>query len=387
MNKSEDPDKIAFTELLDCFNLQQHVQCPTHKSGNTLDLFITRSNDSLTLSVPKSDHYISDHCFVHTYLSKYKPKCTREISKFRKINRIDSEKFNSDLSAIVEASFDITDIDELAEFHDIQLRKTLNIHAPVVERSTTVRKLLPWFDENANILKRKVRRAESIARNNANNDNQFTYRELLRVYRKHLRVAKYHHINNAIKDAGKNSKKLYSMLSGMIGRNKENPMPSSESDQSLAEEFISFFLGKIAKIRDELDKFPTYDYEGKVDLQLTHFCKLSEEEVKILILQAKSTTCLSDPIPSSLLKQHLDVLLPLITRMVNISLGSGTFAKQWKESVIRPLIKKKGLDCVLKSYRPVSNLSFISKIVEKSCLNQFMSYLESNTVAILAISL
>ena len=39
MNKSEDPDKIAFTELLDCFNLQQHVQCPTHKSGNTLDLF------------------------------------------------------------------------------------------------------------------------------------------------------------------------------------------------------------------------------------------------------------------------------------------------------------------------------------------------------------
>lgn len=69
--------------------------------------------------------------------------------------------------------------------------------------------------------------------------------------------------------------------------------------------------------------------------------------------------------------------MPTITSMVNKSLTSGVFANEWKTAIIRPLLKKNGLDVILKNYRPVSNLSYLSKIVEK-CLNQFMKFLESN---------
>ena len=53
-------------------------------------------------------------------------------------------------------------------------------------------------------------------------------------------------------------------------------------------------------------------------------------EVEEIVKSSKSVTCGSDPMPSKLIKQHLEVLLPLITRMVNYSLTAGVFNESWK---------------------------------------------------------
>ena len=57
--------------------------------------------------------------------------------------------------------------------------------------------------------------------------------------------------------------------------------------------------------------------------------------------------------------------------MVNISLQTGKFAKKGKTTLVKPLIKKLNLDRIKGSYRPVSNLKFLSKIVKSSMVNQF----------------
>ena len=50
----------------------------------------------------------------------------------------------------------------------------------------------------------------------------------------------------------------------------------------------------------------------------------------------------------------------------------------FKKAIISPLIKKQNLDQnILKNYRPVSNLSFISKIIEKAVCSQMNEYLSS----------
>ena len=67
-----------------------------------------------------------------------------------------------------------------------------------------------------------------------------------------------------------------------------------------------------------------------------------------------------------LLKECLDELLPLLTSIINSSLLTGVFSKQCKHAIVRPLLKKHNLDHEeLRNYRPVSNLHFISKIIEK----------------------
>ena len=77
--------------------------------------------------------------------------------------------------------------------------------------------------------------------------------------------------------------------------------------------------------------------------------------------------------------QSIDVLIPHTTNIFNQSLQSGEFPSDFKKSLVIPLIKKQSLDCnVLKNYRPVSNLSFVSKVLEKIVFNQIVSYLKAH---------
>ena len=107
-----------------------------------------------------------------------------------------------------------------------------------------------------------------------------------------------------------------------------------------------------------------------------NFQPVSEEDVRKTILSSKPTTCPLDPIPTPLLIENLDILLPTITNFINHSLTSGIFPENFKTAVVRPLLKKNNLDKNnLKNYRPVSNLSFLSKTIEKLVLNQIFGHL------------
>ena len=96
----------------------------------------------------------------------------------------------------------------------------------------------------------------------------------------------------------------------------------------------------------------------KDNLMLRKFAPMSEKEVKEIIMAMKTKFCKLDALPTSLLKRMIDVCLPFITKIVNLSLEMGKFIYQWKVAIVRPLLKKVGLDLVEKNYRPVSNFHF-----------------------------
>ena len=92
-------------------------------------------------------------------------------------------------------------------------------------------------------------------------------------------------------------------------------------------------------------------------------------------------TCELDPLPSTLLKDFLDDLIPYFTCVINKSLATGNFPSVFKSAVIRPLLKKPSLDPDnLKNYRPVSNLSLLSKLTEKIVLLQLSEHLQTNNL-------
>ena len=80
------------------------------------------------------------------------------------------------------------------------------------------------------------------------------------------------------------------------------------------------------------------------------------------------------PVRTTLLKQYAEILVPSIQRIVNTSLSQGNFTHSLKTAVVRPLLKKPNLDLVFKNYHPVSNLSYLSKIVEKVVCTQITSF-------------
>ena len=121
---------------------------------------------------------------------------------------------------------------------------------------------------------------------------------------------------------------------------------------------------------------------GRPPPTVSLFQQASVEEIKHLILSSPKSTCLSDPLPSNLLLLCIDVIAPVITRILNLSLSSGIFPKEFKYyAVVKPLLKKPTLDYTgLKNYHPISNLSFRSKLVECIIANRLLTHLSSHVL-------
>ena len=110
------------------------------------------------------------------------------------------------------------------------------------------------------------------------------------------------------------------------------------------------------------------------------FEPLSTSDVTKISFGMKTKSCEIDPIPMKLLKEILPSLIEPITKIVNTSLKQEIFSKHWKIAVIRSLLKKTGLELTTSNYRPVSNLTFLSKVVEKAALNQLVAHFDNNNL-------
>ena len=129
----------------------------------------------------------------------------------------------------------------------------------------------------------------------------------------------------------------------------------------------------------ELDKHPLYHPSAVNVPEFNQFSKLDEEQVRKLIMNTKSK-CQLDPIPTTLLKGILPSILTIITNIKNQPLQSGPFLRKWKTAIVRTLIKKHGMDLVKSSYRPISNLSYVSKLVQKAMLDQINQHYDAHNL-------
>ena len=110
-----------------------------------------------------------------------------------------------------------------------------------------------------------------------------------------------------------------------------------------------------------------------------NFKPLSITEVKCLISKSNSTSCNLDPMPTSLVKKSVHELAPIIQCIMNKSFQKGIFPDSLKYAIVHPLIKDCKLDPdILKNYRPITNLKFIGKTVERAAVSQIQQYVCDN---------
>ena len=74
-------------------------------------------------------------------------------------------------------------------------------------------------------------------------------------------------------------------------------------------------------------------------------------------------------------------LSPVILKIVNLSIESAFLPVSLKEAIIKPILKKSNLDPLeYMNFRPISNLPFLSKVIEKVIAAQLTSYVEDNNL-------
>ena len=152
--------------------------------------------------------------------------------------------------------------------------------------------------------------------------------------------------------------------------------------KNLSRDFNDYFVTKISKICQDLDAIPTLstfilsNIISDNSTSLESLMPATDDEIYKLVTippNHEHKSCAWDPMPTWMLNKHIDILVPAITRIVNLSFGGAIFPDHLKNALVPPLQKKPSLDVanLKKNSRPVSNLCFISKAMEKVAAYHF----------------
>ena len=162
-----------------------------------------------------------------------------------------------------------------------------------------------------------------------------------------------------------------------------SPPEQRDSSSLSADEFAAHFSSKIDKIYASTTRAPapTIDVRSASITLLSNFKPVDASEIARLLSRTPAKQCHLDPIPTWLVKCAAVVLAPVLSLMCNASLQSGKFPDLHKHAAVFPRLKKSSLIADdLNSYRPISNLSFVSKLVEKAAARRSIDHAEPNSL-------
>ena len=118
------------------------------------------------------------------------------------------------------------------------------------------------------------------------------------------------------------------------------------------------------------------DYKASL---FDHFESVDVGLVTSILMTSPAKQCSLDPLPTWLMKDCVSVLAPCVTSIINTSLRTGYFPLAWRKAIVSPLLKKSGLDeSTPGNYRPVSNITLLSKVLECGVHRQMSSHLIVN---------
>ena len=380
-------DSVCLKELLESMGLQQHVNVPTHESGHTLDLIITRQCDSLLANIPVTDCLFSDHSTLICDLTLDRPPLPKKKISFRKTKVVDVNLLCDELSTTSLCTDSPDALNDLVKCYNSTLYAALDRHAPLVTKFITVRPLVPWFSEDIRDSRRERRRAERKWRRSRSVNDLLEFKKKRNFTTYLMNEARRKFYSDFIVENNSNQRHLFSATKRLLNQGHEVPFLPTSDKLVLANEMGSFFVEKIDAIHVKLDRLADclhdshFDYVKTLPTRtLDSFIPLTESAVSKLIGCSPKKSCMFDPMSTSMVISCADVLLPVITKMINLSLNSGEFADDWKCGLINPILKKPGLDLLYKNYRPVSNLQYVSKLTEKVVFNQVYDHMVSNAI-------
>ena len=268
------------------------------------------------------------------------------------------------------------------------LEDTLNQMAPIRSRLITIHNSSPWYSDEIAIAKRLRRKLERKWRRSRLEYDRLEYIQQCGIVNQLLRSSKEAYYSKFIEENSTDSRKLFKSVNMLLNRNLDACYPTTKSDTDLACAFADFFMQKIDRIRSEVavgrssielttisEAVQCFSCETK----LQSFKSLTNNKVFKLIKSGTIKSCSLDPLPASIMAKPCHALLPMLTRIINLSLTTGEMPEDLKCAMLRPLLKKPTADHkVFANVRPVSNLKYISKLIEKAVALQLNDHLARN---------
>ena len=371
-----------FQDVIDFFTFHQHVNFPTHESGHILDLVITREGSGL-VEIPSCGELLSDHYSIPgKILLPGRQKLVKQF-EYRPLKTVPEDVFRSELESALLSYKQEDDLDQHLDSFNSCLVSVINNVAPIKRKQFFTREESPWYDSSMAHQKRKVRKAEREWRACKNDQSK---KEAFSILKKDLcksmASARAVYYKNLIEQNKSDHRKLFNIISSLNKPTQDSCFPLPPESQSLPEYFGEFFVNKIKNIRltfqdADTDEPTNSPHTGS---EMDHFDPATLGSVREIVKSSRNKSSSLDPFPTALVKSNIDLLLSHLVTIINKSLTTSHFPSQLKGAVVVPILKKASLPPILKNFRPISNLPFLSKILEKVVVVQLEKYITENNL-------
>lgn len=157
-------------------------------------------------------------------------------------------------------------------------------------------------------------------------------------------------------------------------------------ESEVATALNNFFVEKINSLKANIDpnlvRDPLEKIRKKFEGKNLHFSLKTvtiRKVEKVMKKMAKKKSKGKDGISQECLLLGQEALAAPLTAIINQSIETGVFPRDWKESIVVPILKK-GDPKDPKNYRPVSCLAAASKVLEKIVCDQLTRFVETNKI-------
>ena len=376
----------SLLSMMNDFGFEDCIQGqPTHRHNGSIDALMCKGV-SCQGDISIQDLQISDHFAIFSTISMksdHKPgkaKAPTRFYEFRDLKQLDSQDFYDyvipQISKLTAFSVQSHSADEVAtRFNDL-LKNSVNKFAPVTIRKTSKHKShkYKYVAEiaNAKQLRRALERKYLKNKSEVNKQLLNAQKEVVRKLVDHHRALYYQ--DKILSD--QSPRQLFKIVQSLTTESTDNLLPTHSNDYELAESFSTSFSSKVSNIVRGFDGHIASPVEKSASTVFDSFHLLDSSEVAKL----RKVKCSPlDFLPTPVFAKLWPYLTPLVTNIINLSLSSGVFPAALKCAHVKPLLKAPSLDSEsLKSYRPVSNLSLVSKIVETAINDQLQSYFSAH---------
>ena len=280
---------------------------------------------------------------------------------------------------------------QAAKLLTTKLSTILDTMAPI--RTIQVRnKYAPWLSENTKELLNQRNAAQLTASQTKDQDDWRFYKSLRNTATARMKQERKTWEQMKLDSTKHNPSTLWKNVKAWLNWSNSGPPTQLFSGGSLvnspaglAGTMNAFFINKVKNLRENIPAAATDPLEKLRDSLKDRECSLSfravkPDEVKKVIQGLKNSKSTgTDYIDTWVIKMVAADILAALTHIINLSISKSEFPMLWKHAKVVPLLKK-GDSLTPKNYRPVALLPIFSKILERVVFNQFVEYLDLNSL-------
>jgi len=198
--------------------------------------------------------------------------------------------------------------------------------------------------------------------------------------------AKKNYYERVLNELSSDQSKLFNISRRLFGLNNHECANHKLSvNANVSEAFSKFFNEKVNNVRTTLKRInqasntidPFYRDKPFAGLPLTKLPSATIDEFEAIIRRSSSKSCDLDPLPTALLKLCLPELSATLLSIINHSLNAGVVPSHFKKARVTPVPKSRATSYdYVSNHRPISQLPFIPKVLERVVTNRIRPHLE-----------